>query len=298
MEKKMSTEDHLALLETLTKNWYLFWYKAMSNGGFVRDLERIANMDRLATVREDLPFLNPEISLIKWYSIYPESYEKILDISKKIRTKMTLGHILEMNEVIDAWMDKLDLGPEWKDSLITLITTGILCPPIYTFSVDTIPAKENKKSDLKLVTITLSPETSIDELRIAWRLSIKKLKEDAWPNFKKVNLTDGLKNNLLEEIKVRKAKKNLSTDFKYPDLNYIETVAIKGKENDPKAVKDIVMGYRRKLRDIENVKMKKFIVRKKKTYGDVAVELNGMLKNKEKKKKAALLRQHKHRSKK
>lgn len=294
----MSTEDHLALAETLTKNYYLFWYKVKDNEGFFSDLKRVANIDILATVREYLPFLNLEISMIEAYAYYPESYEKIMDIKSKIMLKMTINHVVEMYEVIDTWMDKLDLGPEWKDSLVTLITTGILCPPRYSFTIHTVPAKQTKKSNLKLVTITLSPETSIDELRIAWRLHIKKMKEDGWPKFKKINLTDGLKNNLIEHIKVTKAQKNISTDFKYPDLNYIETVAIKGKASDPKAVKKIVMEYRRKLRDIENVKIKKFTVRKKKTYGDIAVEINGPLKNKDKKKKAALLRQHKHRSKK
>ena len=202
-----------------------------------------------------------------------------------------------MEEILGYWMDKLDFGPEWKDALVTLITTGILCPPIYTFHMEMIAAKSDKKSDKKLVKLILSPETSIDELRLAWKLQIQKMKTEGWPDFKKVNLADGLKKNLMEEVEVEKLKNDLSTDFKYPDLSQMETIKIRGKENDPKEVKRIVSDYRRKLKQFENVSVKPLKMRPRKTYTDIAEEIHGLLKNKDKKKKADLLRQHKHRSK-
>ena len=76
----MSTKDHIALLKTLTRNWWLFWHKAWNNKEFFRDLERMANMEKLSSIREDLPFPNTEISMIDWYAKHPESHEKILKI--------------------------------------------------------------------------------------------------------------------------------------------------------------------------------------------------------------------------
>lgn len=291
----MSTKDHIALLKTLTRNWWLFWHKAWNNKEFFRDLERMANMEKLSSIREDLPFPNTEISMIDWYAKHPESHEKILKIGRKIKSQMGIGHIMKMDEILSVWMDKLDFGPEWKDTLVTLITTDILCPPIFTFHFGMTPANSDRKLDKRLVKIVLSPETSIDEISLAWKLQIKKMKKDGWSDFKKVNLTAGLKKNLMEEVAVHKAKNDLSTDFRYPDLSQMETIKIKGKEHDPEEVKKIVTEYRRRLKQVENVSVKPLKIRSKKTYRDIAQELHGTLKNKDIKKKANLLRQHKHR---
>lgn len=290
----MTTKDHLALLKTLARNWWLFWHKVWNNPRFFKELEHLANMGILASIREDLPFPNTEISMINWYAHHPESYEKILHIGRKIKSQMIIIHVMKMEEMLDMWMDKLDFGIEWKDTLTTFITTGILCPPIYTFHLEMIPAKSDKKSSKKLVKIILSPETSIDELRLAWKLQIQDMKNEGWPDFKKVNLADGLKKNLVEEVAVAEVKDNLTHEFMFPDLNEIERQATRGK-TDPEAVKKIAMVYRRKMRDIEHVKVKSVKVRTKKTYNDIAVEFNETLKNKDIKKKEALLRQHKHR---
>lgn len=286
----------MALLKTLARNYWLFWRKAKNNKGFFLDLEKLANEGNLASVREEFPFINIDISIIEAFAYYPKSHETILSIGRKIKSQMSIGHIMKMEETLDMWMDKLDFGPEWKETLVTLITTGILCPPIYTFHIDTVLAKKSKKSDQKLVRITLSPETSIDELRLAWKLEIQKMKHDSWPDFKKVNLADGLKKNLIEEVAVERTKNNLSHEFMFPNLNEIERQASK-YDTDPNVVKRKTMEYRRKMREAANVKVKPFKVRLKKTFGDVAIELHGALKNKDKKKKANLLRQHKHRSK-
>jgi hypothetical protein len=294
MTDKMTAKDHIALLRTLARNWWLFWNKAWNNKEFFRDLEQIANMESLASVREDLPFPNTEISMIEWYAHHPESHEKVLQIGRKIQSQMSIGHILKMEEVLSVWMDKLDFGPEWKNTLVTFITTGILCPPIYTFHIEMTRAKNDRKSDKRLVKIVLSPETSIDEIRLAWKLKIVKMKEDGWPDFEAKKLSKGLKNNLIEELAVTKAKNSLTHEFMFPNLNEMERQAVKGSK-DPEAVKKIAMVYRRKMREIEHVKVKQIKVRTRKTYNDVAVELHGALKNKDIKKKAALLRQHKHR---
>jgi len=293
----MDTKDHIALLKTLARNYWLFWRKAKNNKGFFRDLEKLAHEGNLKGVKEELPFINTDISIIEAFAYYPKSHEAILNIGRKIKSQMSIGHIVKMEETLDIWMDKLDFGPEWKDTLVTFITTGILCPPIYTFHMEMIPAKSDKKSDKKLVKLILSPETSIDELRLAWKLQIHKMKTEGWPDFKKVNLADGLKKNLMEEVEVEKLKNDLSTDFKYPDLSQMESIKIKGKENDPKEVKKIVSDYRRKLKQFENVSIKPLKIRLRKTYTDVAEEIHGPLKSKDKRKKASLLRQHRHRSK-
>ena len=290
----MTTKDHLALLRTLARNWWLFWNKVWNNPRFLKDLEQIANMERLEGVREDLPFANTEISMIEWYAHHPESYEKILQIGRKIQSQMSIGHIVKMEEMLSIWMDKLDFGPEWKDTLMTFITTGILCPPIHTFHMEMIRAKSDIKSDKRLVKIVLSPEASIDEIRLAWKLQIQKMKKEGWPDFGTKKLSKGLKNNLVEELAVIKAKSNLTHEFMFPNLNEMERQAVRGSK-DPEVVKKIASVYRRKMREIEHVKVKPIKVRTKKTYSDIAVELHGMLKNKDIKKKANLLRQHKHR---
>jgi len=292
----METKDHLALLKTLTRNYWLFWRKAKNNKGFFNDLERLANMGNLKSVREELPFINMDVSIIEAFAYYPKSHETILEIGRKIRSQMTIGHIMDMDETLDTWMDKLDFGPEWKESLVTFITTGILCPPIYTFHLEMIPAKQDRKSDKKLVKIVLSPETSIDDLRLAWKLQIQKMKKDGWPDFKTKNLSKGLKDNLVEELAVEKAKSDLAHEFMFPNLSEMERQSTK-HDTDPKVVKEKAMIYRRRMREMEGVKVKPVKVRLKKTYDDIAQELHGTLKNKDRKKKAALLRQHKHRSK-
>lgn len=292
----MTTKDHIALLRTLARNWWLFWNKTWNNKEFFRDIEQIANMERLASIREDLPFPNTEISMIEWYAHHPESHGKVLQIGRKMQSQMSIGYIINMEEMLSVWMDKLNFGPEWKDTLITFITTGILCPPIYTFHLEMIPAKNDEKSDKKLVKIVLSPETSIDEIRLAWRLNIQKMKKDGWPDFKTKNLSKGLRDNIIEEVVVEKSKSNLTHEFMFPDLSDMERRYTK-HDTDPNVVKRKTMEYRRKMRDVANVKVKPFKMRSKKTYSDIAVELNGTLKNKDKKRKANLLRQHKHRSK-
>lgn len=98
MKDKMTTKDHLTLLRSLARNWWLFWNKVWNNNEFFRDLEQIANMERLESVREDLPSPNTEISMIEWYAHHPESYEKILQIGRKIESQMSIGHIVKMEE--------------------------------------------------------------------------------------------------------------------------------------------------------------------------------------------------------
>jgi hypothetical protein len=156
METKLSTVDHMALLKTLARNYWLFWRKAKNNKRFFLDLEKLANEGNLASVREELPFINTDISIIEAFAYYPKSHEAILGIGRKIRSQMSIGHIVKMEELLETWMDKLDFGPEWKDTLVTFITTGILCPPIYTFHVEMIPAKNDRKSDKKLVKMVLT----------------------------------------------------------------------------------------------------------------------------------------------
>ena len=46
----MTTKDHIALLRTLARNWWLFWNKVWNNPIFFKDLEKISNMERLARI--------------------------------------------------------------------------------------------------------------------------------------------------------------------------------------------------------------------------------------------------------
>lgn len=282
-KKEISKKSQIIQLKTMIKNEYFLYACIAKHKELGRDLNRLAEMEELKVYREHFPFPNTEISMAKCFAGNLGLYERIIEIGKRISISRTLKTVVLMDEVIGHWMEKLDLGKEWKDTFVTYVTTGVLCPPIHNFYM------EEKE---KRITITLNPDTSIRDIKAVWGDIAKKM-EDIWPNFKKMNFSEGMKKNLEEQAKIRNVKNTLTPDFKYQNLTGYEEALIRGK--DPQKAKQLISEYRGLKLKVDGVKRQSIKIKERKTDRDIVKELQGVVKGKDLKKAINRLRQQRHR---
>ena len=169
-------------------------------------------------------------------------------------------------------MPRCGLGPEWCNAFLTTAVTGVPIVPDQRFLT-----KASGKKGRQTVVITLSPETSIDEIREAWP-EIKKQQKELWPNFEKVNFNKKsylrLHDNLQYQIG-KKNRRNLSMGEKFPNLSDYDFMVL--AQYGIKKVKQF-----RSAREVNT----KIIIKNKKKNADIIRDLLGIKNRKALKRKA------------
>jgi len=150
-----------------------------------------------------------------------------------------------------------NLGEEWILPLATLVLRGILCPPLFNLKITSGVSDEKG-----WVYLELGPNTSLSDIELAWP-EIKARQSALWPNFKKTNFTKKSFEHLREYLKIND-RSNLSEEEKNPNLNNYELLVFKaGQYNLLKT-----------LRKESGEKTKSLKPKTKKTYREIAKEIN------------------------
>ncbi len=270
-------KDRLGSFKRMLRNQQLLVRILIKNPELNRELIALGTSPAVEEVRKQIEPHRKDMTL-PWCF---DHYATMMNIG------LMLAHALDKETrsriviFINKFLSKAELGQEWFSPMLTYITAGIICPPYYNFHIQ----KENKR-----VTMTLNPDTSIDDIRNEWPM-IDKAIHEAWPDFKKTNLSSKFNEEIQEYLKAMKAKSNISDDFKYKDLSQFETILAKRSGDSKKAVAD----YRGKRLVAEGVARKPVRIHSRKTDRDIVKELYGVKTKQMQTRKVNALRQRKRR---
>jgi len=119
---------------------------------------------------------------------------------------------IELKKDIDDFLHENNLGQEWSNTLADLIISWWFYPPTFNLYIKAKRSENNKER----ITLTLNPDTSIDDITEAWGC-IKKQQKELWPNFKRPNFSKASIRNLsiaLKDIELRmmKSKTNMTLE--------------------------------------------------------------------------------------
>jgi hypothetical protein len=147
---------------------------------------------------------------------------------------------LDLSKSVSHFIAEFDLGKEWRDTLLILVTTGKFYPPHRNFHIGGSSAVDKKR-----VVITLNPDTSLEDLAADWDI-IKRLQKFLWPNFKKTNITrQSIKNFDVsfktEIMRIEEANKENRAKISSYDEKFYDPIDLKKSEK-------IINEYRAKRR--------------------------------------------------
>ena len=270
-------KDRLGSFKRMLRNQQLLVRILIKNPELNRELIALGTSPAVEEVRKQIEPHRKDMTL-PWCF---DHYASMMNIGLMLAHALDKETRTKIVAFINKFLSETELGQEWFSPMLTYITAGIICPPYYNFHIQ----QEDKR-----VTLTLNPDTSIDDLRNEWPM-IDKAIHEAWPDFKKTNLSSKFNEEIREYLKAIKAKKNTSDDFKYKDLSEFETILAKRSDNPKKAVSD----YRGKRLVTEGVARKPVRIHSRKTDQDVVKELYGLKNKKLQTKKVNALRQRKRR---
>lgn len=270
-------KDRLGSFKRMLRNQQLLVRILIKNPELNRELIALGTLPAVEEVRKQIEPHRKDMTLPWCFDRYTSMMNIGLMLAHAI-DKETRSKIVTF---INRFLAEVELGQEWFSPLLTYITAGIICPPYYNFHIQ----KEDKR-----VTLTLNPDTSIDDLRNEWPM-IDEAIHDAWPDFKKTNLSPKFNEEIQEYLKTIRSKQNISDDFKYKDLSEFETILAKRSDDPKKAVAD----YRGKRLATEGVARKSVRIHTRKTDRDIVKELYGVKTKRMQTRKVNALRQRKHR---
>jgi len=170
-------------VRTIVKNHYLFqWLSWRNENAAVRlilDLVSKYNPSKFKGFK-------PEIILLK--NIPRENKLRIFT-DYKIKQKATLETIKKWPKIkiadffndIDDFLEKMELGSEWRLTIMTVVLECYFFPPFYNFNII-------KKKTKKSLILELSGYTTLDDIKDAWK-DIQQHQKELWPNYRKWNFT-------------------------------------------------------------------------------------------------------------
>ena len=114
---------------------------------------------------------------------------------KFIKSLKEKGEFEKFSDDIYDFIKKYDFGFEWSIPIMDIVISDWFCSPFYNLNISSSGSKNKKR-----ITLTLNPDTSLDDIKDAWA-EIKKKQHKGWPNFKKTNITKKSFPNLNTAIK-------------------------------------------------------------------------------------------------
>lgn len=270
-------KDRLGSFKQMLRNQQLLVRILIKHPQLNRQLIALGTLSTVEEVRKQIEPHRNDMTL-PWCF---DRYASMMNIGLMLAHALNKETRSKIVAFINKFLSEAELGQEWFSPMLTYITAGIICPPYYNFHMQ----KEDKR-----ITLTLNPDTSIDDIRNEWPM-IDKAIHEAWPDFKKTNLSSKFNEEIQEYLKILKAKSNISDDFKYRDLSEFETILAK-RSNDPKKA---VSDYRGKRLIAEGVARKPIRIYSRKTDRDIVKEIYNIKNTKLQTKKVNALRQRKRR---
>jgi len=171
-------------VQTIIKNHYLFQWLTWKNQNaavvLISDLVRKYNPSKFKGFKLEYPLLEN----------IPRKRKLKIFIDYKIRQKAALltvkkwpkGKINNFLKDIDNFLEKMELGQEWRMAITTVVLECYFFPPFYNFNI------KKKKTPKKSLILELSAYTSLDDIKDVWK-DIQLEQKELWPNYQKWNFT-------------------------------------------------------------------------------------------------------------
>ena len=168
--------------------------------------------------------------------------EGIIKQCEELVRYMPAAQQAELLKQIDGLLKMCDLGEEWKGTMIAIVVSGILCPPVFNLYLgkESIEAGSNLFLDLvsrPRVFLALNPDTSIDDIKNSWP-EVEQLQRSLRPKFKGFNITKNSTKELVEQIRFL-SQKNVSEKEQYAELSSYEEQLWKQEKRHGKSDDDI-----------------------------------------------------------
>ena len=181
---------------TLFKNGFLF------KECFFTDNEFAASF-KLMIDKWNPSYKNQERIVFCWeYRDYKEVRKRnkiAYDRRVKFINSLVDGKVSEFRNDILAFLGKFNFGKEWLNTIADFILSMWLYPPMFNLHTD----ENNGAKGKKRVLLELNPDTSIDDIKEAWR-EISQQQKELYPSFKKRYVTSKSFENLNIAIKDKK----------------------------------------------------------------------------------------------
>lgn len=225
---------------------------------------------------------SPELPINNWIEDSIKSFglgSVILKEADNLYRRLSPAEQGDLTKDINALLVAYSLGQEWEDTIVVLLLTGKLCPPLYNFYINF----EAGRRFAKRLVLVLNPDTSIEDLRVGWEqisLFQKAIQKTFWPNYKKHNLTKKSFKQLGLAIETTNFRTNLTEEEMFKNLSRYEEMLVK---------KNLV-GQTMSMFKLEGKKVKHLIPKSKRTYKEAAKKLLHKHKKVDVKKATDLLR--------
>jgi hypothetical protein len=172
--------------KTLLKNGFLFKEQLFTNNDFAASLKLL--MDKW-----NPSFKNEKLPVFCWsYKDYKEVRKRNkIAYNRRVNFINSLpeGRISEFQKDIFVFLDKFNFGKEWLNAIADFILSMWLYPPMFNLNTD------DRAPEEKRLLLELNPDTSLDDIKEAWR-EINKQQKTLDPAFKKRYFTDKSFENL------------------------------------------------------------------------------------------------------
>ena len=257
--------------KTVLKNLHLFVRTALS---FKRDF--IPSLKKLyftySPLKDELGFS------LELASGSLQHAQDIIQQCKDLFDDMPSNRRIELLEKIDEVLYLYDFGEEWREPLITIAISGILCPPAFNLYLDKQKLRTNRNLYFDLISrgkprvlLALNPDTSIDDIKNAWP-EIVRLQHSIRPKFKDFNLTKKSTEALIEQVHFLN-KKHVSEKEKYAGLSLYEEQLWKSEERHGKSQEEIMKLLQKRAKESGSLP-KTSKIKKQKTDREVVREMH------------------------
>lgn len=310
MRKRDDKTRETRMFKNFVKNEHLFYRQCLTRPEFLQELFSTSETYFYNFLRENFLKFNSSNILFRFYK-----RDEMIDLGKKTFLSCLDGEKKgKLTNHIEKTLRLYNLGKEWGETLITLISTGFLCPPVFNLFIDNEKGKlseEIKNNDqvykyLRYGTrtvITLNPGTSIEDVKDAWQ-EIQKEKKLSWPKYKDFNLRKDSNKKLKKSLEMLIAKNNVPEDKKYSSkLSNYQKLLLKeyGPEKARRIAKETNKGLIKDEKLFKGLKDKDLKPKRKLTDTELAIKLlrqeGKEVTGPSKKKKVNLIRQQRHRQK-
>jgi len=274
MSKDKEIKKQLRLFQTFLTNAYVFLRLIAVNKDGFRD--QIGNLNKKFGLGHDRG--NQKTADLAYAF---KNQVVFFNTSVEILNSWPLKKKVEFIRDIDKFLLKNNLGAEWKLTMIAFLITGSLLPPASNLNIGDTEDEFKKRR----VVLILNPDTSLEDIKKQWDTISEKQKK-LWPDFKKTSLRETSFPNLKKFFKTEQGRYHLTDEEKWPDLTpYGRMMAKAGR------YEEVV-----KSRRFSKERVKPLKTRNKKTYVELAREINPVKNRKKLKKQANILAQLKRRT--
>lgn len=174
-------KDKNNLGKNFIKNGYFFLSSLHNKKDFLADLKKL--FDKWPSKHRIKADFAWGLSSAKRKIMNDERHRQRIEFAKML-DKNNKFH--DFYDDVDSFLKKHNLGKEWHNTIVDYIVSLWIYPPQQNMNIE--------ECDNRVV-LTLNPDTSLDDIKAVWP-TISEKQKALWPNYKKINFSKKMFNNL------------------------------------------------------------------------------------------------------